>query len=106
MTSCFYLEPETSNIHPGRGEGYDQNEEDEDEEGEGGGKSKGAGGRFWKLPLTACAFAISSAPLLIAEEVKGTSACCFPNYYVIIEQVQMICYVIEGLWLFGEGWLG
>ena len=37
MTSCFYLEPETSNIHPGRGEGYDQNEEDEDEEGEGRG---------------------------------------------------------------------
>ena len=70
MTSCFYLEPETSNIHPGRGEGYEQNEEEEDEEGEGGGKSKGAGGRFWKLPLTAFAFAISSAPLLIAEEVK------------------------------------
>ena len=70
MTSCFYLEPETSNIHPGRGEGYEQNEEEEDEEGEGEGKSKGAGGRFWKLPLTAFAFTISSAPLLIAEEVK------------------------------------
>ena len=70
MTSCFYLEPETSNIHPGQGEGHEQNEEEEDEEGEGGGKGKGAGGRFWKLPLTAFAFAISSVPLLIAEEVK------------------------------------